>query len=324
MMRKILIINRLGIGDVVVTTPLAKLIKDNNQAKVGFVVAAKSADLLVNHNYIDDVFAYSKKNKKKIISEIKQKGYKEALIIDERFSSTLLAWQANCKLLNKGFEISLGANRLFQRKIRNVRSIEDFSSYIQLINPEITNYEISAVLGRPDENRLQYIEEWLREQKKISSKLVLIIPKSAALNKNWPVAYFSEINSFFNHKGITPVYIGSKGDAAYIDEIKGTKTNAAGLFSLRELPALAKHAAFAISVCTGPMHIISTAKVPTIILYGPSDPVRWAPPNAIVLQSKLPCIPCERLDCTLEKGQTCMELILPEQLEQIIREQGWI
>jgi len=323
-MRKILIINRLGIGDVVVTTPLAKLIKENNQAQVGFVVAAKSADLLINHNYIDDVFAYTKKDNKKIISQIQQKGYNEAIIIDERFTSTLLAWKANCTLLNKGFEISLGANRLFQRKMRKVKAIEDFSTYIQLVNPELTQYEISAVLGNPDEARKEYLEKWIKQQKEISTKLVFMIPKSAALNKNWPVAYFSEMNRFLNHNGIIPVYIGSKGDAEYIEKIKGKKTNAAGIFSLRELPTLAKHAAFAISVCTGPMHIISTAKVPTIVLYGPSDPVRWAPPNAIVLQSKLPCVPCERLDCTLKKGPTCMELIGPEQVEKIIIERNWI
>lgn len=324
MMRKILIINRLGIGDVVVTTPLAKLIKDNTQAKVGFVVAAKSADLLINHSYIDDVFAYSKKDKKKIISEIKQKGYNEAIIVDERFTSTMLAWKANCKLLNKGFETSFGANRLFPRKMRKVKAIEDFSTYIQLVNPEVTQYEISAVLGNPDEDRKEYLEKWIEEQKKLSKKLVFIIPKSAALNKNWPVAYFSEITKFLNNEGIIPVYIGSKGDAEYIETIKGQKTNAAGIFSLRELPTLAQHAAFAISVCTGPMHIIATAKVPTIVLYGPSDPVRWAPQNAIVLQSRLPCVPCERLDCTQEKGQTCMELISPEQVETTILEQGWI
>lgn len=324
MMRKILIINRLGIGDVVVTTPLAKLIKDNNQAKVGFLVAAKSADLLVNHDYIDDVFAYSKKNKKSIISEIRQKGYNEAIIIDERFTSTLLAWKAGCKLLNKGLEISLGANRLFKRKVRKVKAIEDFSTYIQLVNPALAEYEIVAVLGKPNENRKEYIEKWIEEQKQISNKLVLIIPKSAALNKNWPVTYFTEINCFLNEQGIIPVYIGSKSDADYIEEIKGKKTNAAGLFSLRELPTIAESAAFAISVCTGPMHIISAAKVPTIVLYGPSDPVRWAPVNAIVLQSKLPCVPCERLDCTQEKGKNCMDLITPNQVEKTIVEQGWL
>ena len=323
-MRRILIINRLGIGDVVVTTPLAKLIKDNNQAKVGFVVASKSADLLLNHSHIDDVFAYSKQDKKKIISEIQQKGYNEALIIDERFTSTLLAWKANCKLLNKGFEISLGANRLFQRKMRKVKAIEDFSTYIQQVNPESTEYEITAVLGNPDEKRIEYLEGWIKEQKKISNKLVLIVPKSAALNKNWPATYFSKINSFLNNKGIIPIYIGSEDDAEYIEKIQGKKINAAGIFSLRELPTLAKHATFVISVCTGPMHIISTAKVPTIVLYGPSDPVRWAPPNAIVLQSKLPCVPCERLDCTQKKGETCMELIVPEQVEKIIVDQEWI
>jgi ADP-heptose:LPS heptosyltransferase len=322
-MRNILIINRLGIGDVVVTTPLAKLIKEHNQAKVGFVVAAKSADLLTNHSFIDDVFAYSKKDRKKIISEIRQKNYNEAIIVDGRFSSTLLAWQSGCQLVNKGFEISVGASRWFVRKEREIKAIEDYSSYIQLINPEITSYEVEAVLGKPDAIREQYLSDWLAQQKTLTSKLVLVMPKSAAINKNWPITYFTKLNHFLNDRGIIPVYIGSANDAEYIKKIQGNMTNAAGMFSLRELPVIAKHAAFAISVCTGPMHIISTVKIPIIILYGPSDPVRWAPSNAIVLQSKLPCVPCERLDCTEKQGETCMAALLPEQVEAIIKELNW-
>ncbi|MDF2572348.1 MAG: glycosyl transferase family 9, partial [Sporomusa sp.] len=89
-MRKILVINRLGIGDVVLTTPLAQLIKENMPARVGFVVAAKAADLLVNHPYVDDVFAYKSKSAKELIQQIKKIGYEEALVVDERLTSTLL------------------------------------------------------------------------------------------------------------------------------------------------------------------------------------------------------------------------------------------
>lgn len=65
-MRKFLIINRLGIGDVVLTTPLAQIIKENiPECKIGFLVANKSVDILKNHPYIDDVFAYKNKHEKK-------------------------------------------------------------------------------------------------------------------------------------------------------------------------------------------------------------------------------------------------------------------
>jgi len=44
-MQKILIVNRLGIGDVVLTTPLAQIIKENlKDVKIGFLVASKSID----------------------------------------------------------------------------------------------------------------------------------------------------------------------------------------------------------------------------------------------------------------------------------------
>ena len=46
-MRKFLIINRLGIGDVVLTTPLAQIIKENiPNCTIGFLVASKSVDIL--------------------------------------------------------------------------------------------------------------------------------------------------------------------------------------------------------------------------------------------------------------------------------------
>ena len=49
-MQKILIINRLGIGDVVLTTPLAQILKKYiKNVKIGFLVAKKAEDILKNH-----------------------------------------------------------------------------------------------------------------------------------------------------------------------------------------------------------------------------------------------------------------------------------
>lgn len=323
-MRKILVVNRLGIGDVVATTPLAKLLKEKAAARVGFAVAQKSEDLLINHPYIDDAFGYCKKNKAETIEAIRLSGYDEAIIADGRFSSTMLARRAGCKLLNRGYEISIGANRLFKRKENEPRAMEDYTAYIRLVCPELTSYPISPVLGSPDPGRMYYIEHWLRAQEKRSKQLVLMIPKSAALNKNWPPSYFGELNRCLNEKGIRPAYIGAKSDKDYIEAIPGEKINAAGQFSLRELPAVARAARFAVSVCTGPLHIISTANLPVVALYGPSDDARWAPPNAIVLKSGIACAPCNRLDCKKAEAKTCMEQIDPRRVMEVIESRGWV
>lgn len=323
-MRKILVLNRLGIGDVVVTTPLAQLLKEHFAAQVGFAVAKKAEDVLRNHPYIDDVFGCQKKNRREVVERIQQAGYQEALVVDERLSSSLIAWKAGCKLLNVGKEVSLGIRRIFIRKQRALRASEDFSSYIQKLDPKISYAGVKPRIGDMDEARRPFLQDWLACYFKESRALVLIVPRSAADNKNWPIASFGRLNRYLNDRAVIPVYLGAPGDKAYIEQIPGNKVNAAGVFSMRELPVLAQSARFAVSVCTGPLHILGTAGVPILAIYGQGEPRRWAPDSAIVVQSTLPCVPCLRLDCSQSVGQTCMDEIQPERIFAIIEKQQWM
>ncbi len=321
-MKKILIINRLGIGDVVLTTPLAKLLKEHADVRIGFVVAEKAADILKNHPYIDDVFAYHKKKKPEILAEIRQRGYEEAILVDERFSSTLFAWKAGCHLLNKGFEISLGKKRLLKRKSRARHAMEDFASYGELVGISAEGQALRAVIGRPDADRSAFVEDWLEKIQAQTKELVLIVPRAAGDIKNWNPAELGKLNVYLNEQGTLPVYIGSKYDADYIEAIPGKKINAAGVFSLRELPLLGEKAKFALSMCTGPLHILGTVEnLPLLAIYGPSDPKRWAPKQAMVIQSKLDCVPCQLwTGCPKEQGQRCMDEIKFDQIKEVILE----
>ena len=324
-MRFVLVINRLGIGDVVLTTPLAEMIKKSCKARVGFVVADKSKDLLVNHPYIDDVFGYSKKTKQEILQKIKACGYKEALIVDGRLSSTLLAVRANCTLLNKGFEFSLGKKHLFARKLLASKAKDDFVSYIKFFDDKFDKNAFKPVIGTVNEERKQSISEWVAEQFNSTKEIVLVAARTAASHKNWSKHHLEKLNAYLNEKGILPVYVGAPGDYDYIESIGGNKINIAGKFSLRELPEIARYAKFAVSMCTGPMHAIATTGLPIIAIYGPSDPERWAPDSAIVVQSKLPCVPCLRwANCLQPAGSTCMDEISFERVKKVIEENKFL
>lgn len=318
-MRKILVVNRLGIGDVVLTTPLAELIKRNMEARVGYVIASKAADVLINHPYIDDVFPYDRQTKQQTQRKIRSKQYEDAIIVDERLNSTLLAWRCGCRLLNWGVEVTLGKWRFFTRKQHRVRAIEDFTSYARLIgiNPDPTI--LRATVGNCDPGRETLIAEWLKYTQQQTQKIVLVVARTAADNKNWNTSHLSKFNTYLNNQGILPVYIGAPVDYDYIEAIGGAKINIAGKFGLRDLPVIARHAAFALSMCTGPLHILGTVDLPIIAIYGQSDPIRWAPKTAIILQSKLPCAPCFHwAKCERQPGDTCMDEISFDQVRQII------
>ncbi|WP_196594379.1 glycosyltransferase family 9 protein [Pectinatus sottacetonis] len=322
-MQKILIINRLGIGDVVLTTPLAQLIKENIQdAVVGFLTADKAVDLLQNHKYIDDVFSYKHRQaKKNIIAGIKEKGYTDAIIVDGRLSSTLLAWKAGCHLLNKGYCISVNRHHFFPRKETATRAIEDFSLYASsLLNIDFAKDKLTPRIGACSSERQKQITAWIKKTRHITKKIVLIVPRTAADIKNWNIKELGKLNEYLNTQGIKPLYIGSPHDTKYIESICGDKINLAGKLSLRDIPEVAQYASWALSMCTGPLHILSTvAKLPIIALYGPSDPRRWAPKSALVIQSNLPCVPCLKWDkCPKPVGNRCMDNIKFTQVKDLL------
>lgn len=324
-MKKILIINRLGIGDVVLTTPLAQAIKEAiPTATIGILVSQKAVDVVKYHPYIDDVFSYQRTTKKEILAQIRSKKYDEALIIDERITSTILAFQAGCRLLNKGFEVTVGKYRIFIRKKLAENAILDYTSYLGYLDPTIRIPNIKPIVGSVDAGSIDKINKWLQKNDFLTKKLILIAAKGLSENKNWPPEHFAELNSYLNKQGIMPVYLGSKNDERYIDSIAGEKYNAAGYFNLREVAILAQHAAGCISLCTGVMHIVATANTPIIALYGPTSPERWAPAHATVIKADLPCVPCKRLDCSNSVFRQCMMDISPQQVVDMIEAKGWL
>jgi heptosyltransferase-2 len=62
-----------------------------------------------------------------------------------------------------------------------------------------------------------------------------------------------------------------------------------------------------VSTDSGPRHIAAALDVPTISLFGPTDP-RWSDnyhPEAVMLQEPVPCGPCGKRTCPL-KHHRCM------------------
>jgi heptosyltransferase-2 len=321
-MKKILIINRLGIGDVVLTTPLAQAIKEHFDTQIGFVVSPKAIDIIVNHPYIDHVFGYRQPSLDEMLKNIRSVGYEEAIIVDERFTSTLLARRAGCIPLNRGWEITIGVTRLFKRKQRALHATEDYLSYFRMLDGSTLLPTYRPMVGRVDEMGTRKVANWVEKVRLESSRVVLIFPIGLTPNKNWPLTYFSQLTAWLNQKSIVPIYLGSTNNEETIAAIEGEKYNAAGMFTLREVAELAKYADFCISVCTGPMHVAATAGIPIIALYGPTRPERWAPPSATVISADLPCVPCERIECCEHPKMACMENLTPDMVQHVIEGKG--
>lgn len=86
---------------------------------------------------------------------------------------------------------------------------------------------------------------------------------------------------------------------------------------LRELATLVRHAALFLGCDSGPAHLAAALKVPTVSVFGPTDPARngpYGPRSASVqLDRRLDCQPCWRRTCS--RGDfACMERLDADQV----------
>jgi heptosyltransferase II len=87
--------------------------------------------------------------------------------------------------------------------------------------------------------------------------------------------------------------------------------NLAGQTSISELTSYISKLDILITGDSGPMHIAASLKIPTIALFGPTNPnetSQWKNPQNVILKKYLECQPCMRRTCPL-KHHNCMKLI---------------
>ena len=121
----------------------------------------------------------------------------------------------------------------------------------------------------------------------------ILVPGSSKKHpqKRWPAPYYADIAQRLYEDGIVPVLIGGKEDRDVTNTIADLNKNTINLSektTLYDIASLARNASVAIGNDTGPMHIITAAKCPTVTIYytgeGGSDPVRHGTLGARVIK----------------------------------------
>jgi heptosyltransferase-3 len=164
--------------------------------------------------------------------------------------------------------------------------------------------------------------------------------------KQWPIAHFEKLIEGLIAQGRQVVLTGSAGprDQECIAPLRGLGRPAelldlSGKLDFNQLVSLFRQAALYIGPDTSVSHLAAATGVPVIAIFGPTNPMRWAPwparagaqalfersalvqqsGNVTLLQSGLHCVPCGRAGCEdhRQSRSDCLVDITPERvLEQ--------
>jgi len=144
--------------------------------------------------------------------------------------------------------------------------------------------------------------------------LVILCPGSVnSRAKRWPPESYAELSDRLINAGMNVALIGSPAE---IDVAREVCTLAAykpivltGKTSVAELVALIRIADVLVTNDTGPAHIGAALRTPTLVIFGPTNPLTTYPMSeqAEVIRHPPDCAPCMLRDCPID--HRCMTAI---------------
>ncbi|MBK6898052.1 MAG: glycosyltransferase family 9 protein [bacterium] len=127
--------------------------------------------------------------------------------------------------------------------------------------------------------------------------------------KAWPAAEAVALMRALAARGAAALLIPGPGDGDLVAAVRAADPSLriAPATDLLELTGLLGRLDALVATDCGPRHIAAGLGVPTVTLFGPTDPRGWNPehPLHIMVRTGEPCSPCDLLECPVA-GHPCM------------------
>lgn len=330
--KRILIVRTDRIGDLLLSTPVIKAVRDKYpQAYIAMSVSPYAKDVVEGSPYLDDVIVYDKDRKHKSWSRtikfarnLEKKRFDLAIMLHPTNRVHLFTYLAGISR-RVGYDRKLGF--LLTDKIPHTK--ERGEKHELEYNLDLLRY---LKINVEDKNIYMPIkkesEEWaddLFKQNGIKSqdKLLAINPAASCPSKIWPPERFAEVADELTKKYGFKVLVVSGGKDLLTAEnvIKNMHSPAislAGKSSVSQLASLLKKCSLFISNDSGPVHIASAVGTPVISIFGRKQkglsPKRWGPVGTRdkFLHKDVGCVECLAHNC--KKQFACLKAISVEEV----------
>lgn len=325
--KKILVIRLSSLGDVILTTPLLRILKKQYpRAEVHYCVKSQFASVLYNNPNIDKIIEVENNidftGLKQLKKNIKAESYD--IVIDAH--NNLRSFYIRLFLPAKKFvfkKYSLRKFLLVKLKLNFMKNLSPIvNRYVNALGINELNKELPEIFT--DEASEKSLDDILSDAGIPNKDLICIVPSSRHFTKTYPPEYYAELIEKFDTSKYTVVLTGTGSDRKNIDIIMSSAEsnvyNLCDKLNITQLAGLMKRCKLVISGDTGPMHIAEAVEVNLIMLAGSSVREFGFYPqngNSVVLENNnLKCRPCShigRSECPLGHFK-CMRDISPEQV----------
>lgn len=315
-LKNLLIVRTDRIGDVILSLPLAEIVKKHNpDCRITYLVRKYTRTLAEGNPFIDEIIDLEEKDGNILLGEnikiLKQHNFDACIIVYPTITLSLIIFLSGIKTrIGSGYRwYSIFFNkRIFEhRKYAEKHELEYNVGLLKAlgINEYVSRGKVAFHLK---ENEVEHnsIQKLLKEKGvDVSDKIIILHPGSGGSSIDLPIENMVELTRLITT--LEKVKIIITGNKSEVDlcrkfEINDSVINLAGLLKLSELKSLINMCNLFISNSTGPIHIAAALDKYVIGFYPKilaCSVERWGPytQKRTIFSPSLDCQNCTRIQC---------------------------
>lgn len=317
--KKILCIKPRGIGDIILSTIVLENLKDYFPAAEIHYLTEEFARLSVADNpFVKKVITYNKKDF--ILSTIKKIRKEQYDIVFDFWSNpktAQLTFLSGSKYrIGFGYRGRKYAYNFIAESGRGIKhSAEHNLELLKAVSVPVKTKNIHFHLNVEQERKAEF---YFNEVFSSKDLVFGIIPSGGWSSKRCDAEKWIEFGeAIFERYNNTKFLIlwgpGDENDATKIYSALKPKAVLAPQTDIGEMAGLISKCSLIIANDSGPMHIAAALKIPTLGIFGPTDPKKHGPYSSnsdYIIKDDLHCIICNMLVCPY--NQECMKELSSE------------
>ncbi|PIE91571.1 MAG: lipopolysaccharide heptosyltransferase II [Acidobacteria bacterium] len=322
---KILIRMSNWVGDFIMNIPAAELIRRTYpEAEIHWIGRPYLRELSIfRSDLYDQYIEFDDKGElrpvNKLISfavNLRHQKYDKAFIFTSHIKGALISWLGRVPV-RIGYAKSFFSFLYTDHEIRNSPTAgkDDFiSMYLELLKKDQIDISQARL---PKLNKVVGLEQQVTEtfiRGKQAPFLLIHAGAASSSAKRWLPERFAEVaDRFHKETGGTSILIGVQSEADINRELINAQKypestlNLVGRTSLKQAIVLTSTCQYVLSNDSGFMHIAAAYGIPSVAVFGPTDPAFSTYGKARNFSSEVECSPCHLKKCP--KAHECMKEI---------------
>ena len=264
---RILLVSLSNLGDIVMTFPVFDALRETfPSAEISIIVGPKGEGLFSTNPYVQKTIVFHKslpwREKWRWFMELRRQRFD--LVVDLR--NSMLPFLLNARCVTRPV-FTKTRSHMKDKHLRRLSLVID--------DVAVPKEKYAGFLSQAELNKAE-------AKVNGGEDFVLVAPGAADRKKRWGEEGYAElIRQLVEKRVCLVVVVGDQRDRPAVDRIlkniHGRIVNLCGLTTLPELIGVIRRAGLAVTNDSGIMHLVSYFDVPTVALFGPTDPFFYGP-----------------------------------------------